>query len=141
MLNRPFTYLSLNTPCVALGCVATVLGAKASKGTCRAKRGGKPLRALAECARKKVQAERSVYGRPDFVQVSERRAANGSENSLCTKCTPSYRNAEETGESSPVVLPLDINRANDRCLIHRKVVLLRQDLCVGVRVFANCAKF
>lgn len=42
MLNRPFTYLSLNTLCVALGCVATVLGAKATKGTCRAKRGGKP---------------------------------------------------------------------------------------------------
>lgn len=46
MLNRPISYLSLNILCVALGCVATVLGAKASEGTCRAERGGKPFRAL-----------------------------------------------------------------------------------------------
>lgn len=119
VMTLPFAYLSLNTLCVALACVATVLGAKASKGTCRAKRGGRPHCASAECARKKVQAERSVHGRPDFVQVSERRAANGSENLLCTKCTPSYDRTEGPGYF-PVYFLLDINRTTDICLIMRK---------------------
>lgn len=120
MLNLPITYLSLNTPCVALACVATVLGAKASEGTCRAKRGGRPHRALAKCARKKSRPSVACTAVRTFAQVSERRAANGSENSLCAKRTPSYSRIEGPGDF-PVHTRLDIYRTTDICLRMRKV--------------------
>lgn len=120
-MNRPFYLSPLNTLCVALGRVSCELHDKASKGTCRAKRGGKPFCALDKSAWRKSRPSVACTAVRTFAEASERRAASGSENMLSAKRIPSYRNKIEGPGNFPVYLQLDINRTTNRCLSLRKL--------------------